>query len=112
MILNEHVILAGLSHRNYLNKKRTKNLKYVNFNFGQCRVCRDQANGIHYGVPSCEGCKVKLSLIPKTNLSLFFRLFSNEVCQNLKTIFVKKLKIVLLIQKKEKNVNCVGGNCA
>lgn len=23
-----------------------------------CRVCADEASGIHYGVTSCEGCKV------------------------------------------------------
>lgn len=28
------------------------------FPFGQCRVCMDKATGAHYGVPTCEGCKV------------------------------------------------------
>jgi hypothetical protein len=27
-------------------------------NFGQCQICFDRATGIHYGVSSCEGCKV------------------------------------------------------
>lgn len=26
--------------------------------FGYCRVCNDKASGVHYGVPTCEGCKV------------------------------------------------------
>lgn len=26
--------------------------------FGLCRVCKDKATGIHYGIRSCEGCKV------------------------------------------------------
>jgi hypothetical protein len=25
--------------------------------FGQCAVCMDKANGVHYGVVTCEGCK-------------------------------------------------------
>ncbi|CAF5151303.1 unnamed protein product [Rotaria magnacalcarata] len=28
------------------------------FPFGHCRVCADKATGAHYGVPTCEGCKV------------------------------------------------------
>ena len=26
--------------------------------FGNCRICHDKASGIHYGVATCEGCKV------------------------------------------------------
>nr|ASL70617.1 nuclear receptor [Brachionus koreanus] len=33
-----------------------KKLK-TSFNFGKCKVCKDKATGIHYGVASCEGCK-------------------------------------------------------
>ena len=25
----------------------------------QCKVCNDEASGFHYGVDSCEGCKVR-----------------------------------------------------
>nr|ASL70616.1 nuclear receptor [Brachionus koreanus] len=31
--------------------------KLSTFNFGKCKVCKDKATGIHYGIPSCEGCK-------------------------------------------------------
>jgi hypothetical protein len=26
--------------------------------FGNCRICHDKASGVHYGVVTCEGCKV------------------------------------------------------
>ena len=26
-----------------------------------CKVCDDYANGVHFGVTSCEGCKVSIS---------------------------------------------------
>ena len=26
--------------------------------FGLCKICGDLATGIHYGVTTCEGCKV------------------------------------------------------
>lgn len=38
------------------NEKNKKSL--VKFDFGNCKICFDKATGIHYGIPSCEGCKV------------------------------------------------------
>ena len=37
--------------------QENKKLKASTFNFGKCKVCKDKATGIHYGIPSCEGCK-------------------------------------------------------
>jgi hypothetical protein len=33
------------------------NVKTECLDCGQCGICADYANGIHYGVPTCEGCK-------------------------------------------------------
>ncbi|CAF0902505.1 unnamed protein product [Brachionus calyciflorus] len=40
-------------NNNELSKPKVKS----QFNFGKCKVCKDKATGIHYGIPSCEGCK-------------------------------------------------------
>ena len=47
-------------------KKEKKAAKQLDKDqFGACRICENKANGIHYGVASCEGCKV-------TNLLILF----------------------------------------
>ena len=44
---------ANLARINYLIEK---------LDFGNCRICDDKASGIHYGVATCEGCKVSLNI--------------------------------------------------
>jgi len=33
----------------------------IPYPFGDCQVCSDKATGVHYGVATCEGCKVHLA---------------------------------------------------
>ena len=42
-----------------LNKKiKLTNSDSIKNIFGRCKVCDDEATGIHYGIKTCEGCKV------------------------------------------------------
>ena len=45
------------------NKSHKPSRKLDKEQFGDCRICENKANGIHYGVASCEGCKVNKLLI-------------------------------------------------
>ncbi|CAF0911850.1 unnamed protein product [Brachionus calyciflorus] len=58
MNLNDEQVFQALSYEFYLNKKRLENEKFeAKYNFGKCKVCSDEATGIHYGICTCEGCK-------------------------------------------------------
>lgn len=41
------------------------------FPFGKCKVCSDKATGVHYGVATCEGCKVINSSSGPSNACLY-----------------------------------------
>ncbi|CAF2979463.1 unnamed protein product [Rotaria sp. Silwood2] len=51
----ESTISPSSTPTNPLKPKRTR----LTFPFGACRVCSDSATGIHYGIATCEGCKVR-----------------------------------------------------
>ena len=58
-------ILYYLSYKNKNKNKMEERLLMNNKNsnvFGRCRICYDKASGIHYGVATCEGCKVLILL--------------------------------------------------
>ena len=61
--LNEQEIKEAISYEYYLNNKRNECIKFeTKYDFGKCKICSDDATGIHYGVGTCEGCKVKLCI--------------------------------------------------
>lgn len=45
------------NHEQTVEEQAKHKSKPSSFNFGKCKVCKDKATGIHYGIPSCEGCK-------------------------------------------------------
>lgn len=73
--LSEQEIINVISLEYGLSKKRSENEAFeAKFNFGNCRICNSEATGIHYGVCSCEGCKVKYNFS-----RLHFNFFSFKI---------------------------------
>ena len=50
------------------DSSNTNDSTKVQFSFGKCKICDDTATGIHYGIATCEGCKVR-SLFTKYFIS-------------------------------------------
>lgn len=110
--LSEQEILNVISIEYSLSQKRSQNEAFeAKFNFGKCRICSSEATGIHYGVCSCEGCKViddNFKILQK-HLKLIIRAFLNAVWSDTKVTYVKITKIVLFIQEIPENANIADG---
>ncbi|CAF0734946.1 unnamed protein product [Didymodactylos carnosus] len=66
---NINNLMEDVSH-----EKEQKKPRKIPFPFGCCRVCLDRATGVHYGVPTCEGCKgfFKRSILRKEKYRCYF----------------------------------------
>ena len=58
------------SNQNGYNANKESKKRHGKFDFGRCKVCKDKATGIHYGIPSCEGCKVIIMKIFQSSKSV------------------------------------------
>ena len=59
MLMNKHRKLSSSEIDDDQAKSKLIQPKST-FPFGKCKVCRDKATGVHYGIATCEGCKVNL----------------------------------------------------
>ncbi len=66
-----------------------------------CRECGDEASGIHYGVTSCEGCKVNTN-----RLWILYRCenLQFEKCQNSHVLYVLGFFRLVKKNKKQKTI--------
>jgi hypothetical protein len=62
-VQNNHITLSNSTFQlnnilaNYNSNQTVAELN-SDFSLDFCKVCNDKATGIHYGVATCEGCKV------------------------------------------------------
>jgi hypothetical protein len=59
--INKNVSINNLINNDEITttENQAKKVRKLNKDqFGLCKVCNSKATGIHYGVASCEGCKV------------------------------------------------------
>lgn len=101
--LSDKEIIEALSFEYNLNKKRARNDKFeITFNFGKCRVCKSDATGIHYGVSSCEGCKVIFLNVKTNNIHHFEGFFQTKLDQTPKLYLQKQQRLFHLSEAKKK----------
>ena len=63
--INENLnsVVTTSSNTEATNNTELDNITKIAFTFGKCKICSDKATGIHYGISTCEGCKVYIQLI-------------------------------------------------
>jgi hypothetical protein len=68
--INENLnsVATSSSNTEATNNTELDNITKIAFTFGKCKICSDKATGIHYGISTCEGCKVYVQLI---NIKIF-----------------------------------------
>jgi hypothetical protein len=56
-----HFNISNNDENALLNSSQSNKRPKSTFPFGKCKVCSDKATGVHYGIATCEGCKVRVS---------------------------------------------------
>jgi hypothetical protein len=63
---NDNLAVRNLNDDNSkLNSSQSNKRPKSTFPFGKCKVCSDKATGVHYGIATCEGCKVSVKILHK-----------------------------------------------
>lgn len=56
--INTSIAIDSTNSQIFKPSQATTKRAKSTFPFGKCKVCNDKATGVHYGVATCEGCKV------------------------------------------------------